>query len=197
MPTRIVSTYLDHSLTPAKGWFQPAALDFQAGFDVAITFDLPSGRCCFLYTAGRYPKNCKVRTGVSNTGMPLFVWHGPDSLDVINPGTASGNGRFMWAPTGPTGIGQFLVAAGGYELETTEFDGTKAYPPNALLTATAADTNATTGGRLTSAGSAVSGAVKQTVDTVVGVTSRGVFANNDGVNALAFWTWFIPGTAPS
>jgi hypothetical protein len=196
VPTQIASTYMDHSLTAAKGWFDMSALDFQAKFDAAITFLVPAGRCCFLYTAGATPKQCTVKTGLSNTSMPLFVWNGSNSTDVNNPGTTA-SGRFLHQAIGPTGVGQFLVASGGYELETTEFiAGT--YTPNRLLTAVAADTNAVTGGMLTSVGTAAGGTlVKQFTDTVCGVVSRGQFVNSDKVPVIAFWPWFIPGTAPA
>lgn len=198
MPTTIASTNLDASLTACKGWFEMAALDFQAAIDPAVTFNVPDGRCMYLYTAGRYPKNCTLRTGLTNTSMPLFLWHGNNSLDVNNPGTVTVNGRYMHTAIGPTGIVQALVGKGAYELESTEFDSSKVYAPNQLLTATAADTNSTTGGRLTNAGTAASGTkVKQFTDTVCGVVSRGVFTNQDGVQVLAFWPEWLPGTAPA
>jgi hypothetical protein len=192
---QIASTNLDHGLSAAKGWFEMAALDFQAAIDPAVTFTVPDGRVMQLYTAGRYPINCTVKTGLSNTSMPLFLWHGNNSYDVSNNGIIASNGRWDFQAIGPTGIAQMLVGKGAYELESTEFDTTKSYAPNQLLTAVQADTTAATGGLITNVGTAAGGTkVKQYTDTVCGVVSRGVFTNQDGVSVLAFWPEWLPGT---
>ena len=157
MPGTITSTNLDHSLTAAKGWFEMAALDFQSAIDPSVISPVQDGRCMHLYLYGRYPKNCTVKTGVTSTSMPLFVWHGNTDYDVANTASLP-NGRFMMQSIGPTGIAQFLVAKGAYELETTEYDtswNNGAYAANTLLTAIANDSG-TTGGLITGKGSSVS-----------------------------------------
>lgn len=194
----ILSTNMDHELNALKGWFEMAALDFQALIDPSVTITVYSGRVMSLYTQGQLPKNCTVKTGVTNAGMPLFVWHGNDSYDVTNNGIIQNSGRWNSQSIGPTGVAQFLVGKGAYEFESTEFDSTKSYSCNQLLTALNADTTQATGGVLTNAGSAAGGTkVKQFTDPVCGVVSRGVYTNQNGVSVLAFWPEWLPGTAPS
>ena len=62
-----------------------------------------------------------------------------------------------------------------------------------MLTAKSADTDAVNGGLVTNAGTGSHGTVKQFVDPVCGVVCRGMFQNNDYVNVLNLWTYFLPG----
>jgi hypothetical protein len=93
----------------------------------------------------------------------------------------------------PKGIANGLVATGGYELESSEFDAEQTYAANDLLTATADNADSDVGGVLTND---VSGnPVEQYTDPVCGVVSRGVFRNEHDVSMLAFWSYFLPGAA--
>ena len=97
--------------------------------------------------------------------------------------------RGVWVAVAPTGKIMGLVAAGAYELETTEFEpeataGT--YAPGDALHATADNANAVTGGRLTKLG------IDAYDHHIVGVVSRGVFENSHYQNALAFWPCNLP-----
>ncbi len=87
----------------------------------------------------------------------------------------------------PTGVLSGLVATGGYEIDSTEYDTTKTYAPGDLLTAVASDSVLATGGVLTNA-SAV-----QFVNPICGVVSSGAHTNHNGVPTLSFWSVWLPG----
>lgn len=177
-----------HSLDRLKGWFNEAPLDFQATLAATVTFSLPAGRVVHLNAGGEFI------TGLDETGIGIFLLRGVNNYDVSNPPTDV-NGVWSQQPIIPAGILAGLVATGGYELSSTEFDATRTYTPGDLLTAVAADTNAATGGVLTNAGSGTSGEVRQYVDPVCGVVSRGAHAISmeSQIQALDFWTAWLPG----
>ena len=181
------SLMFEHALNAAKGWFQPTALDFQAKLSANVTFNPPAGRVAHLNAAGEFEMGMIARC------MPLFLWNGINDFDVSNPGMTAG-GHFVQQAIAPTGKMQSLVATGGYELESTEFDSENVYAPNDLLTATASNSNADTGGVLTNAGTGSHGNVKQFVDPCCGIVSRGSYNNEHGVAVVAFWPIVLPGT---
>jgi hypothetical protein len=177
-PNRITEKGLDVK----KGWFDMASLDYSAKMSSAVTFDVPAGRVVHLDTNGEF------RPGAHSTGVALFLLQGSADADVSNPGTTA-SGNFMHKAIAPTGKLTGLVATGGYEIASSEFDSTLTYTPGQLLTATASNTNATTGGRITNA------SVTQFVTPVVGVVSSGKAKNHNGVYALSFWCAWLPGAA--
>jgi hypothetical protein len=130
--------------------------------------------------------------GVDQTGMGIFLFPGQADFDVNNPGTTAG-GLFMHQAIAPTGKISGLVAKGGYELESTEFDTDQSYTPGDLLTATADNTDITVGGVLTNVGTGAHGDVKQYVDPVCGIVSGGRHKNEHGVDVLRFWPEWLPG----
>src|SRR5690606_6602455 len=83
-----------------------------------------------------------------------------------------------------------IVASGGFEVETSEFDKQESYDATVVLTATAADSNAATGGLI------VPGTPY--VDPCCGVVSRGVVPSGYGApsatgrQALSLWTIYLP-----
>jgi hypothetical protein len=176
----------EHELNPVKGWFQPAALDFSAPFSANVTFEVPKGRVVHLNSAGEF------EMGVGETDMAIFLLYGSEDHCVSNPGTTP-SGNFMHQAISPKGITSGLVASGGYELETTEFNDNLTYLPNQLLTAGTSNTVLATGGVLTNAGSGSAGDVEQFVDPVCGIVSRGRYLNSHGIPVLAFWPEWLPG----
>lgn len=180
------SLMFEEGIEALKGWFDMAALDYQAKLSANVTVPIPAGRVVRLNSAGEF------ETGVSATHMAIFVTRGSASYDVANPGTTP-KGNFMHRAISNTGVMGGLVATGAYELASTEFDTARTYEPGDLLTATVANTNATTGGRLTNAGSGAGGDVKQFVDAACGVVSRGKYKNCNQVYELAFWPIYLPG----
>lgn len=180
------SLMFEHGLDIAKGWFQPAALDFAAPLSANVTFDVPAGRVVHVNAQGEF------EMGVGETDMGIFLIQGSDHFDVANPGTTP-SGNFMHQAIAPIGIMSGVVAKGGYEIESTEFDDNQTYLANELLTAGTSNTTLATGGVLTNQGSGAGGDVEQFVDPVCGVVSRGRFINSHGIPALAFWPEWLPG----
>jgi hypothetical protein len=107
--------------------------------------------------------------------------NGTDQFDVNNPG---GN---HWKAIAPAGILSGLVAIGGYELETTEFDSVQTYLPNEPLRAVRSD-SAANAGTLTNQG------VVLYTNLVCAVVSRGKRTNHHGKTVLSFWPVYLPGS---
>lgn len=176
-----------HTLNPIKGWPRPNALDITAKISANVTIDpLYSGRCVHLNSSGELETGLPDTVGAGH--MPLFLFGSSNDPDVENPGGDPATEPNGWVSAMPSGgrIG-CLVAVGAYELETTEFEpvataGT--YTPGTTLTAVNANTNATTGGRITK-GTAYS-------KPLCGVVSRGVYVNADRRNVLCFWPVWLP-----
>lgn len=179
------SLMFEHGLDIAKGWFEPAALDFAAKMSANVTFEVPAGRCMHVNASGEF------ETGVADEDMGIFLHQGSEAFDVANPGTTPA-GNFMHQAIAPTGVMSGVVANGAYEIESTEFDDTQTYLPNELLTAAVANDTLATGGVLTNAGNGAAGDVEQYVDPVCGIVSRGRFLNSHGIAALAFWPEWLP-----
>jgi hypothetical protein len=182
----------EHGLDVKKGWFDMASLDYSAKLSSTVEYSLPRGRVVHLAREGS-PGNYKevFLPGVSNTGVAIFLLNGSTDADVSNPGTTAA-GNFMHQAVSPSGKLSGLVATGGYEIATTEYDPAGDYAPGDLLTAPTGvlAANAATAGRLTKT-SAV-----QYVNPVCGVVSSGAAKNHNGVNTLSFWSVYLPaGTA--
>lgn len=170
----------EHGFDVKKGWFDMAALDYDAKLSSNVTFVVPRGRVVHLNSNGEF------EMGAHNTGVAIFLLNGSEDADVSNPGTTAA-GNFMHQAVAPTGKMSGVVATGGYEIDNTEFDSSRTYVPGQLLTATASNSNATTGGRLTNEN------VTQFVNPVVGVVSSGKHKNHNGVQTLSFWCVWLPG----
>lgn len=194
----------DHTLTPLKGWPSQTALDFDAPLSSNVNIGgtgapVQSGMCVHNTALG-------FEMGAKINQMALFLWPGGTDFDVSNPGVPAGvalggtsSNLPAWVPIRPTGKLVALVATGGYELETTEFDTAQTYAINDYLRSVTSNTDANAG-KLTnqdaSGGAGFATSAKCTVytDTVVGVVSRGAYTNSNGKQALAFWPVYLPGT---
>ena len=186
-----------HTLNALKAWPSESALDFAGQLSSDVTIDpLPAGRCVHVdsvttlsfgsgpgpTTAGGTPI---FKTGVTGTQMAIFLLQGSQDFDVQNVSAVPTD----WYKIQPAGISSGLVATGGYELETTEFDTAQTYLPNQPLRAIADDTDdtdGTGGGCLTNQGFTFG------TTAYVGVVSRGVYTNAYGQQALAFWPVYAP-----
>jgi len=186
----------EHAIDAVKGWFHGAALDKSAKLAAAVlgVTTVPAGRVAIIDDNGEFVINRGAAT-VSNaaTAMPIFLWNGSNHTDVYNNGVSSGTSLAHWYGISSTGTMSGLVATGGYELQTTEYDTTQTYLPNQLLTA-----NATTG-VMTNQGAV------QYVNWICGIASWHVQSdaksaaatgpegtNAHGVSTLTFWTYFLP-----
>lgn len=177
----------EHGLDIKKGWFDMASLDYSAKLG-SVGYSVPRGRVVHLEVVGGQEV---FLPGVRATDVAIFLLNGSDDADVSNPGTTA-SGKFVQQAVSPTGKLSGVVATGGYEIDSTEFDSSRTYAPGDLLTAPtgALLANAATGGVLTNNG------VVQYVNAVVGVVSSGKHTNHNGVSTLSFWSVYLPaGTA--
>jgi hypothetical protein len=193
MPGPAPSLMFEHCLNHPKGWFEPAALDYDAKLSSNVSIIAYGGRVVHLNAAGEF------EMGVSGTKMPIFLLQADTDFDVSNPGTTPA-GNFMQQPISPTGKMSGLVATGGYELESTEHDTTPtvAYAPNQLLTAKAVNNVQATAGVLSNDRAGANGStgpVRQYVDAACGVVARGQFKNEHNVFVLSFWPVYLPAAA--
>lgn len=185
-----------HSLNAIKGWPFGSVLDYKAKLDSSVLGNANAGTVVHLSSTGTF------ELGAQLTQMPIFLRKGATSLDVANPG---GND---WTAIAPVGWLAGLVATGGYELATTEYNTADAtyMVPNAVLhspTEAQISPNATNA-EVALAGQLCAyrswpGATGTTLvlgtDNICGVVSRGIYTNNYGVSVLAFWPVYQPGTA--
>ena len=195
-----VTQMFEQALDAVKGW--PGALhalDKVAPLDSDLLTGLtavPAGRVAHINAAGDF------ELGGEGTEMPIFLWEGKDDADVYNNGVSPTTGTTHWIAISPTGKMHGLVATGGFELQTTEFDDELTYATNELL-----GTDAHVDGIL------ING-MTQYVDWICGVCSTHVGADNQsvglgvvdaavgprgtnahGVETLTFWSYFLPEAA--
>ena len=179
-----------HMLDALKGWPSPHAVDFHAKLSANVTIDpVFAGRCVHLNSAGEYEMG--IDDTAANVAMPIFLFQNSDDPDVANDGGDAATEVGVWVPTAPTGMIMGLVAAGAFELFSTEFEpeataGT--YAPNDPLSAVDDNTDAATGGRITKNG------IAAYANHLVGIVSRGVIERYQR-NVLAFWPYNLPANA--
>lgn len=160
---------------------------------------LISGRVGSLNSSGQ------IQLGLaSGKAMPLFVFKGVDQPSVYSSGTADSSTYWVGGNSSATrSTALALVASGGWEIQTTEFDTTATYAPNDFLTVMSAGADK---GKVTRTTAAPYGTT-----AIVGVCSvhenaqnnqdafttgqppRGLSANNK--ETLTFWSVFLPATA--
>lgn len=177
-----VRNKLKHTLNASKGWPSPWSVDLAAEMDSAVTIDpVYAGRVAHLNTS------FKLEMGVADVAMPVFLFSNSDDPDVDRSAFGSpASDEDAYVGTTPSGKLLCIPARHSCELESTEYDTGYTYTPDKALTATASNTNATTGGVL-KPGSPY-------VEAICGVVSRGVVKSGYGPSktALAFWPWYMP-----
>jgi len=188
----------EQALDALKGWFDLAALDKSAKLGAALlgTTTVPAGRVAVIDDNGEFIIDRTAATITNGgTAMPIFLWNGSNHPDVYNDGTSPSTSTVHWHAISPTGIMSGLVATGGYELQTTEFNTALTYLPNDLLTAS-------TAGVLTNAGVTiyetwVCGVASWHVQGTNQATAATgpVGTNAHGVSVLSFWSYFLPKNA--
>ena len=219
----------DHTLEALKGWFHMSALDIDGTLSSNVNINstndpVQPGMVVHVSAVSAPGAGTNFNNGVpipvfemgaSVTQMPIFLRNGTSGYDTTNPGVPAGTplggsggvagspGSGVvpaWVSVRPTGKLSGLVATGGFELETTEFDTAQTYAVNDPLRAVTSNTNANAG-KLTNKGNTGAGnpgftasAFTVYTDTVVGIVSRGKYVNKRGKQALAFWSFFLPGT---
>lgn len=179
---------LAHVLNPLKGWPSQSALDFHAKMSstaLASTDPVFAGRCGHLDTNGEYALGVPDAVSSGKIHMPIFFFPNSDDTDVQNDGGVSGTADDD--PEGWAGVlrGNMLglVATGGYELETTEFNTTQSYAPGDALQAATGDNGVLKKGNPYAV-------------PIVGIVSRGVkyLGQLPNRQTLAFWPIVLPKT---
>lgn len=159
----------DHELNVKKGWPSPYAVDYSAEYADGET-GVQAGMVVSLDANGKFVR------GLSAGAMAIFALQNQADFDVTSDvGNISG------------GVGSGLVAAGAYELQSTEFV-TDNYAPNDPLTVEAA------------AGDDEGKLKKATglyAEDVVGIVSAGQTdsEHNANIKFLAFWPVYLPATS--
>jgi hypothetical protein len=178
----------EHAVDIKKGWFDMASLDYSAKLGSAVEFTLPRGRVVHV----EHVNGMEVfLPGVRATDVAIFLLNGANDADVSNAGTTA-SGKFVQQAISPSGKLSGVVATGGYEIDSTEFDSSRSYVAGDLLTAHLG----TCYGERNTAGVLTNNSVTQFVTPVVGVVSSGKHTNHNGVSTLSFWSVWLPGAVP-
>ena len=165
----------EHTLVTIKGPSRLNRLDYAVAPKaleaikpgMAVSLDSTAGTMIAGVPAG----------AAGNRPMPMFAIQDTNAFDA-NSDVNNMSG----------GVQSALVATGGFELESTEFlSANTVYPPNTLLKA---GTTSSHVGRIEPAAVSPYGAIP-----VVGVVSKGVSTNRDGISVLRFWTVYLPAGA--
>lgn len=164
--TNVPRQMYDHELNVKKGWPSPYAVDYSAEYADGET-GVQAGMVVSLDSDGKFIR------GLSSGAMAIFALQNQSDFDVQSDlGNISG------------GVGSGLVAAGAYELQTTEFVA-DTYAPNDPLT-------------VESVGDDDGKLKKGTLytDDIVGIVSAGQSASEHNANIafLAFWPVYLPPT---
>jgi hypothetical protein len=117
----------DHELNPVKGWGADINVVDKVAALSSTSSAITEGDVCSLNASG------EMQLGLASQGMAIFAMNSSTDFDVIGDdgnitGMRNDSDEIAASMSG-------LVAIGGYELETTEFDTTETYAPNTLLTA--------------------------------------------------------------
>ena len=166
--TNVPGQMYDHELNVKKGWPSPYAVDYAAEYADGVS-GVNAGMVVSLDANGKF-----VRGLNADGAMAIFALQNQSDFDVLSDlGNISG------------GVGSGLVAAGAYELQTTEFIAGD-YEPNDPLTVE--DTVAADIGKL-KVGTLYT-------DPIVGVVSAGQTdsEHNASIKFLAFWPVWLPPT---
>lgn len=190
----MANAYIRHALNELKGWPRDQAIDYVASLAPGtLPAPLWGGRVVHVNAAQQF------EPGVTGGQMGIFLLNSSIQFDVTND--PSDPSILGWTPIAPTGAMSGLVAIGGYELETTEFDVTKTYAPNdSLKSPTAAECTGALG--VSVAGmlfkdksyAAGGGPLVRYTDAICGIVSRSNTKSEYGVPILAFWPVYVPST---
>jgi hypothetical protein len=184
--------YFQHAFDILKGWPNPAAVDYAAKVDPGVTyFPVYSGRIVHVNASGNF------EPGAVGSQMPILMIPSQSDFDVTN---LSASGANAWYPVSPTQKMSGLVAIGGYEVQTTEYDPTGTFNINDPLHAPV-EAQITTGTDKSMAGMLYNkrnwpgGSAAQIVvytDNVCGVISRIPGNNALRVPVISFWLTYVP-----
>lgn len=168
----------DHSLDAIKGWLPGdfGSLDTEGKLSANVTIShVYEGRVVHKNDDNEFEMGC------TGTQMAVFIRQNSDDFDVAN------DGGDEWQAISSRGTMTGLVATGGTELASTEYDQDQTYHVNDPLRAVASNSNATTGGRLTNQG------ITLGTNAICAVVSRVPAKNSHKKWVLTFWPVYCPG----
>jgi hypothetical protein len=202
-----------HMLQGLAGWFDEHAIQFIGKVSASVTYRDADG---FLMpwpgtvvhtdpnTAFDPKAGASFLLGAKNSHMPIYLGQWRQDPDVVNPGDVQTD-AYGWASI-MREVQSGLVAVGGYEIATTEYDKTQGvtFKPGDKLHAPTVD-QITSGTDYSMAGKiynrkgwpgGANAALTAGTDAICGIVSRGVSTTHllQKQSALAFWTYFQPGT---
>lgn len=157
----------DHDINPVKGWPSTAAVDKSLSLSAGVASNTVFEGACGHIDAS--DGGFKLGIAAGGRSMALFALQSADDFDANSD---------VGGTTG--GTVSALVAAGSYEIETTEYETGGTYAVNTLLTA--------------NANGKVEDTVAPYVAAVVGVCSAALSTNSYGKDVLAFWPVYLPQT---
>lgn len=180
MTTRGPAKMFTHILEPLFGWWDERSLQKTAQIVLDEDDQLLAGSLMSIGSDGMY------RKGLICGAPGVFAFNGSADHDAGSeyPGSAVGPGNDGVALSGKNILG--LPCVGSFEIETTEFDADVEYAPMDPLTGPAP-------------GEANAGKVTKGVyyeNTICGIVTDGVVENKYKIEALRFWTWFVPPVSP-
>jgi hypothetical protein len=155
-------------------------LDFVAGMKTGEA--IKEGSICSIDSQGSLILGCGAGSAI-NKPMPMFAIQNWNDFDVNSDYDP------IHGPVNMSGGSQSaVVATGGFEIETSEYNALVTYACNDLLVPSTAVGGV---GKVTRAASGdVYGAAP-----VVGIVSQAANTNRDGTSVLRFWTTFLPANA--
>ena len=162
-------------------------LDKTAYMADAVTIVPYGGRVGHFNASGEWEMGCAAKK-VPGFFMPPSVPYGHQP--TLSP---------YWQSIGRYSV-TGLVATGGFEIETTEYDSEQDFVVGDWLTAKVSNTDQDTGGVLTNVVPGTSTALTApwvaggTTKTLCGQVTHAPQTRKNGNSVLAFWTVFFPGT---
>jgi len=180
----------DHTLEPVHGG-QAGPLVKQRPIASTSLSKAYAGRVGYLDSSG----NIAVGAPTAKTQMPLYILRGIESPSVYDSLAGS-----SWVPVTADGRAIVLVATGGFEVQTTEYDTAGTYNPNTYLTVDSdgkvtptALTNLYATGSPWIVGICSIHENAQNIDDPWNSINTPTGKNANRKDVLTFWTYFLPG----
>jgi hypothetical protein len=189
-----------HTLDGVKNWPLPGCLDYDANLSAAID---PSVLVCEGRVVHVDPSNGTFVMGAKLNQVPLFLTRSSTDYDV-QAGGGDPTDPYNWTSVRPTGKMAGLVATGGFELASTEYDsGDTSWAINDYIHAPTED-------QITGSDKSVAGmmykkkrwpggnastVITYGTDNICGQVSRIPEVNQYQRPVLTFWTVYFPGSS--
>ena len=186
--------YFQHHYNPVKGWPTQNPVDCDALLSSNVTGNVYSGRIVHKNGSGQF------ELGAISTQMPIMLIPSGNDPDVTNPSPGGGTQPNDWYAVNPSGKMSGLVAIGGFEVETSEFDTSDTgityndllhAPVEAQFSGSTANAGMLYKHRNWPGGSTA--AIVLNTDNICGVVSHPATTNAMQVTTIGLWLWYFPG----